>query len=63
MDELVEGHLRGRTPRATVAEVRLAKKKMFFNATKAQTELRLPQTPVEEGLAEAVQWFREHGYV
>lgn len=63
VDELVEGHLLGRTPMATVAEVRLAKTKMFFNTTKARTELYLPQTPVEEGLAEAVQWFREHGYV
>ena len=62
VDEVIEGRLLRRTPRATSAEVKLAKKRMFFDASKAQTELGLPQTPVEEGLAEAVGWFREHGY-
>jgi len=30
---------------------------------KAIAELGLPQTPLEEAMAEAVAWFREHGYV
>ncbi len=31
--------------------------------SKAIGELGLPQTPLEDGFAEAVAWFREHGYV
>ena len=62
-DEVIEGRLLRRAPRATTAEVRLAKKRMFFDPAKARAELGLPQTSVEDGLAEAVGWFREHGYV
>jgi dihydroflavonol-4-reductase len=62
MDEAIEGRLLRRTPRATVTEVRLAKRKMYFSAEKAVRELGLPQTPVEEAFADAVGWFRQHGY-
>ena len=62
-DEMVEGRLLRRTPRATTAEVQLARKRMFFDPAKSRAELGLPQTPVDDGLAEAVGWFREHGYV
>lgn len=31
--------------------------------SKAVAELGLPQTPLENAFAEAVAWFREHGYV
>ena len=62
MDEAIEGRLLRRTPRATVAEVRLARRHMYFSAAKAVRELGLPQTPVEEAFADAVAWFRQHGY-
>ncbi|MFQ5882817.1 MAG: hopanoid-associated sugar epimerase [Candidatus Methylomirabilales bacterium] len=42
--------------------VRMARKIMFFDASKAFRELHLPQTPVEEALREAVEWFWAHGY-
>lgn len=32
-----------------------------LDATKAKTELGLPQTPLEEAIARAVAWFRAHG--
>jgi hypothetical protein len=35
---------------------------MFFSAAKAERELGLPRTPVEEALGDAVRWFVEHGY-
>jgi dihydroflavonol-4-reductase len=53
----------GRPPKAPVAGVRMAKYKMFFNPAKAIRELNLPQTPPHEALADAVEWFRENGYV
>jgi dihydroflavonol-4-reductase len=50
-------------PRAPLAGVRMARHKMFFNPAKAIRELGLPQTPPKQALAEAVEWFRENGYV
>ncbi len=49
-------------PRISVTAVRMAGKMMFFDSTKAIRELGLPQTPVEEALREAVEWYWAHGY-
>lgn len=53
----------GKPPKAPLAGVRMAKYKMFFNPAKAVQELGMPQTPPRQALAEAVEWFRENGYV
>jgi len=53
----------GREPFAPPVGVKLSKKKMFFDPSKAVRELGLPQTPVREALRKAVQWFEENGYV
>lgn len=53
----------GREPLIPYEGVKMARKFMFFDANKAVRELGLPQTPVELALAEAVRWFRDHGYV
>jgi dihydroflavonol-4-reductase len=53
----------GKTPKAPLAGVRMARYKMFFNPAKAIRELGLPQTPPRQALADAVAWFQEHGYV
>jgi dihydroflavonol-4-reductase len=50
-------------PKAPLAGVRMAKYKMFFSPEKAIRELGLPQTPPRQALADAVQWFRQNGYV
>jgi dihydroflavonol-4-reductase len=42
--------------------VRMAHRHMFFDASKAVTELGLPQTPVHTALEKAVKWYRENGY-
>ena len=55
--------LTGKPPKAPVAGVRMAKYKMWFNPAKAIRELGLPQTPPRQALADAVEWFRAHGYV
>jgi dihydroflavonol-4-reductase len=36
---------------------------MYFDPSKAVRELDLPQTPVEEPLLRAVNWYRDNGYV
>jgi dihydroflavonol-4-reductase len=53
----------GKPPKAPLAGVRMARYKMFFNPAKAIRELGLPQTPPRQALADAVQWFRDNGYV
>jgi dihydroflavonol-4-reductase len=55
--------LTGRPPRASFESVRMSTHRMFFDASRAVSELGLPQTPVEEALGRAVAWFRANGYV
>ena len=52
-----------RPPKVPWEAVRMAGKKMFFDSSRAVQELGLPQHPVEEALAKAVQWFRQNRYV
>ena len=52
-----------RPPRVPLEGVKMAKRRMFFDASKAVRELGLPQSPVEEALGRAVHWFTDHGYV
>lgn len=53
----------GKPPKAPLAGVRMAKYKMFFNPAKAIRELGLPQTSPKKALADAVEWFKNNGYV
>lgn len=53
----------GKEPRVTLVGVRLAKKRMFFSTEKARRVLGFHPRPVEEALRDAVNWFREHGYL
>ena len=50
-------------PIATVDGVRLAKKFMYFTCDKARGELGYAPRPAQEAIADAVAWFREHGYL
>lgn len=46
-----------------VESVLMSRQRMFYDARKAVRELGLPQSPVTLALADAVTWFRDHGYV
>jgi dihydroflavonol-4-reductase len=52
-----------KAPQATLAGVRMARHKMWFDPNKAVRELGLPQTPPEQAFADAVAWFRANAYV
>ncbi|HET7875778.1 MAG TPA: hopanoid-associated sugar epimerase [Methylomirabilota bacterium] len=54
--------LTGGAPPVPLTAVRMARKRMYFSAAKAVKELGLSQTPVEEALRDAVQWFVDRGY-
>jgi dihydroflavonol-4-reductase len=60
--EAVAG-ITGREPFATVEGVRMSKYHMFFSSSKAQQELGYRARPYLEGLADAVSWFRDAGYL
>jgi dihydroflavonol-4-reductase len=55
--------LSGRPPKAPLAGVRMAKYRMFFSPAKAIRELGLPQTSPQKALMDAVEWFRQNGYL
>jgi dihydroflavonol-4-reductase len=51
-----------REPDVPLESVKMARHKMWFDASKAIQELGLTQRPIEQALERAVNWFREHGY-
>lgn len=53
----------GREPFVTIDGLRLAAKKMYFTAAKAERELGYHSRPAKEGFADALVWFRAQGYV
>ena len=53
----------GAEPLVTVDGVRLARYHMFFSNEKARRDLAFQPRPVEEGLRDAVNWFRDNGYL
>ncbi len=55
--------LSGRPPKAPLAGVRMARRKMYFDPAKAVTELGLPQSDPRQALVDAVEWFRANDYV
>jgi dihydroflavonol-4-reductase len=59
--EAVSRVLTHRAPRASVTEVRMSRKHMFFDASKARAELGYAPRPVDAALAAAVEFFRKTG--
>ncbi len=56
--------LRGKgEPLATVDGVRMSKKLMYFSSAKAERALGYRHRPAAEAIRDAVQWFRESGYL
>jgi dihydroflavonol-4-reductase len=53
----------GREPFVTLDGLRLAKYRMFFSTAKAERELGYRARPYREGLADAVKWFGQAGYL
>jgi dihydroflavonol-4-reductase len=55
--------LTGRPTRVTVEGVRMSRKRMFFSSDKAVRELGYRWRPPSEAFGDALQWFREQGYL
>jgi dihydroflavonol-4-reductase len=55
--------VRGVEPFVTMDGLRMAAHHMFFDDSKARRELGYVSRPYREGLADAIGWFRSHGYL
>ena len=57
IDEYLLSSVLPREPRATIAGVRFARRRQWFDPSKAIAELALPQTDLDDAFADAVYWF------
>jgi len=53
----------GREPMLTLDGLRMSKNKMFFSSAKAERELGYRARPYRAGIKDAIEWFREAGYL
>jgi dihydroflavonol-4-reductase len=51
----------GRPPAVPLDAVRMSRRRMFVDASKAVRELGLPQTPVRQAFLDAIEWFEAQG--
>jgi dihydroflavonol-4-reductase len=56
-------HYTGREPMITRDALRMSKNRMFFTSAKAEHELGFRARPYAEGIKDAIEWFREAGYL
>lgn len=62
VDTLLEGYLLNRQPQVPLEGVKMARKRMFFDAGRAREELGFRPGSVRQALIRAVHWFVENGY-
>jgi dihydroflavonol-4-reductase len=53
----------GREPQIPLEGVRMARHKMFVDATKAERELGFTHGPIEAALERAARWYAANGYL
>ena len=61
VDEMILARFFGKTPEVSLDSVRMSRKPMYYDSTKAVRELGLPQSPIEQALEKAVQWLERRG--
>jgi len=52
-----------KTPQLSYSMAKMASVRQFYSPQKARTELRLPSTPVEEAVADCINWYKANGYL
>jgi dihydroflavonol-4-reductase len=61
LSEIWADHVTGRSPKASVTGVRLARRVMHFDSSRSLGELGLRPRPIRESLADALAWLRSVG--
>jgi dihydroflavonol-4-reductase len=56
-------HYSGREPFATRDGLRMARHHMFYSDAKARRDLGYVSRPYRQGIADAISWFRQAGYL
>lgn len=51
------------SPKVSYPLALISTEEHFYDPSKARTELKMPQTPIEAALDDAVSWFRQNGYI
>lgn len=59
----ITGKTLKRKPSLSLALARIACDDHYYDPSKAVAELGLPQTPIETGIREAFEWFRDNDYL
>ncbi|MBL7857598.1 MAG: NAD-dependent epimerase/dehydratase family protein [Cyclobacteriaceae bacterium] len=59
----VVARLTGKHPKLSYTMARIAGVSQYFSTKKAQQELNMPQTPIEKGIEQCVEWFKSNGYL
>lgn len=53
----------GKAPKTTYKNAMYILQENYVDASKAVTELGMPQSPIEQAIADSISWFQENGYV
>jgi dihydroflavonol-4-reductase len=56
-------HITGREPVVTADALRMASKFMYYSSDKAREKLGYEPRPAQEALTDAVDWFRNNGFL
>lgn len=59
----VWARLSRKPPKISFTMARMSGVNQYFSAAKAQQQLQMPQTPIEEGIQECINWFKANGYI
>lgn len=59
--EFISDYITHRPPKMSVDRVRTRGQKKLLSTKKADQELGLPHTPLDETLLKAINWYRQHG--
>ncbi|MEP7340114.1 MAG: hopanoid-associated sugar epimerase [Acidobacteriota bacterium] len=63
VDEMILARYFGKKPQVSFYSVQMSRKAMYYDSSKAISELGLPQSPIEGAIEKAVCWFAASGYV
>ncbi|MGH7370117.1 MAG: hopanoid-associated sugar epimerase [Candidatus Methylomirabilaceae bacterium] len=63
VDQWLSMRIRKGPPRIPLEGVKMARRRMFFDSSKAVRELGLPQSPIEGALERSVRWFTDREFV
>ncbi len=59
----LSGYISGKPPKISLPMARVACDGHYYTAAKAVRELSMPRTPIRRAVEEAIQWFRDNGYI